>query len=315
MSAVSPRPVILDTDWWTDVDDVAAARVLVWAEREGLVEIAGLVLDAWMPDSVASLDAFFTAEGRPQLPIGVDYAATDFGGTPPYQTKMAAAQHSRSNLDALAATEFYRRILTAAQRKVDLICIGFGNALAALLASAPDEISPLTGLALTAEKVNRLWWMAGKWPVGSENNFARSDRARKSAHYIVDRWPTSITFLGYEVGDGVLTGGGLAESATTDLLAQALADHGSPGGRSSWDPMLTLLACIGDPARAGYDVVAGTADVDAVTGINSFAASPRGKHSYVRKLHPDNWYATAIDSILEQRTRKISGGGLDAVDK
>lgn len=311
------RPVIWDTDWWTDVDDAVAARVLVWAERAGLIQILGVVLDACMPDSVPSLDAFFTAEGRRNLPIGIDHKATDFGGNPPYQTRMArAGRNCRSNQEAEAAPTFYRRILAEFSQKVDLICIGFGNALAALLASEPDHLSPLAGMDMVVEKVNRLWWMAGYWPEGSENNIARNQRSRKSAHYIVENWPTPITFLGYEVGESVITGGELVKtSPANDLLAQALIDHGSPEGRSSWDPMLTLLACIGDPDAAGYDVVVGTAAVDEATGVNSFKVDPAGKHQYVVKRHPDSWYAETINGILRSGQSSDDRGEINAVEK
>lgn len=274
----------------------------MWAERAGLIQILGLVLDACMPASVASLDAFFRGEGREGLEIAIDHEATDFTGKPPYQTKMAQAKHSyRSNQEAAAAKEFYRRALAASWQRVDLICIGFGNALQSLLASGPDEISPLTGWQLVSEKVKELWWMAGKWPAGSEHNMANNARSKTSAHYLVNNWPTPITFLGYEVGESVLTGGAVAKTSPQELLAQALVAHGSAKGRFSWDPMLTLLACIGDIQQAGYDFVRGTATVDLATGSNSFTVDPAGKHRYVTKLYPDSWYEDKINHILDRR--------------
>ena len=34
-SAQCTKPVIFDTDWWTDVDDACAVRILLDAERKG----------------------------------------------------------------------------------------------------------------------------------------------------------------------------------------------------------------------------------------------------------------------------------------
>ena len=103
------------------------------------------------------------------------------------------------------------------------------------------------------------------------------------------------TFLGFEAGASVITGGRLSPDS---LLHQALADHGSPEGRSSWDPMLVQMAVLGDEERAGYRLVCGTASVDAETGENTFRRSETGLHGYVRKRFPDEYYRDRIDREL-----------------
>jgi len=295
-----PRPMLIGTDWWTDCDDVVAMRVLVWAERERLVDIVAVGMNACMPYSVASLDAFLTAEGRPNVTIGIDAEATDFGGNPPYQKNMLLYPHTRtSNADVEDAVRVYRRCLAQATRKVEIIEIGYPQVLANLLKSAGDDLSPKSGAELVADRVEKLWMMAGNWldeGNGSENNFARNDRSRTAGSYVCDHWPTPITFLGWEVASEILTGGSI--DSPDDMVAQALRDHGSPNGRSSWDPMLVLLACCGDEEAAGYRTVAGTARVDARSGRNSFAVDPQGKHRYVVKAKPDAYYKDAIDRIL-----------------
>ncbi len=299
------RTVLVGTDWWTDCDDVVAMRVLLWAERQGFVKLAAVGINACMEHSVASLDAFLTAEGSPGVRLGIDRKADDFGGRPPYQANMLAYPHARGSNDAAEdAVRLYRRCLAEAEERLDMVEIGYPQVLAELLDSEGDDLSPSTGLELVQAKVRKLWMMAGNWEdesCGLENNFARNARSRKAGSEVCKRWPTPITFLGWETASDILTGGTIA--SPEDPVARALRDHGSPNGRSSWDPMLVLLACVGDEEAAGYKVVKGRAFVDAVTGANSFIPDPQGPHGYVVKTKPDAYYQAAIDRIVESAQR------------
>ena len=82
-------------------------------------------------------------------------------------------------------------------------------------------------------------------------------------------------------------------------LKDALKDHGSGNGRSSWDPMLILLALIGDEEKAGYSTVQGTATVNPKTGENYFEKSPDGTHKFVVKAKDNDFYKNAINSLIE----------------
>lgn len=41
-----PRPVILDTDWWTDVDDAMAVRLALRADERDEIRLMGICVDA-----------------------------------------------------------------------------------------------------------------------------------------------------------------------------------------------------------------------------------------------------------------------------
>ena len=114
--------------------------------------------------------------------------------------------------------------------------------------------------------------------------------------YFCENCPVSVTFLGYEIGKGILTGSKLNHD---DHLYWVLADHGSAEkGRHSWDPMTMLLALVGDEESAGYRTVRGYATVDADTGANHFRADPNGPHCYVIKAKEDDYYSCKIDNLL-----------------
>ncbi len=290
------RKFILGTDWWTDCDDAVAMRLLLRAHKAGEIALLGIGINACMEYSVSSLDGFLGAEGVADLPLGIDLAATDFGGKPAYQKNLSMlATRYKRNQEVEDAVRLYRRILASSKEPVEIIEIGFLQVIADVLRSAPDDLSPLDGKALVKEKVSKIWVMAGKWDEegGKENNFARNDRARAAGAYFCQNCPTEVTFLGWEVGNTVISGDGLEK---TDHLYQVLVDHGSHNGRSSWDPMLCLLAVIGEEEAAGYSVVRGTACVDAVDGKNHFIPAVDGRHCYVIKTKEDSFYSDAINA-------------------
>ena len=281
------RRFILGTDWWTDCDDAAALRILLRAHKRGEIALSGIGINAYMPDSAASLLAFSHAEGVFDVPVGIDRAASDFGGNPPYQKRLAAREPMD---DAVLpdAADLYLTLLREAEEPLEILEIGYPQVLAEVLKRDPD---------LFREKVRAVWMMAGKWDnaEGKENNFTRAPRSREAGAYFCRFCPVPVTFLGFEVGVSVITGGKLKEG---DLLRQVLADHGSGNGRCSWDPMLVLLALDGSPEAGGYTAITGKASVDPLTGANTFLRSPDGRHRFVVKVKPDSYYAARIDELI-----------------
>ena len=292
------RKFILGTDWWTDCDDAIAIRLIVRAHKRGDIELCAVGINAAMEYSVASLDAFLALEGCFDIPLGIDLAATDFTGNPPYQKRLAPRSvRYKSNEEAEDAVSLYRRILSNASEPVEIIEIGFLQVFANLLESGADAISEKSGVELVREKVSHVWVMAGKWDKDGEceHNFANNQRARDAAKLFCDRCPVPVTFLGWEVGYGVITGGKLEHE---DHLYTLLCDHRSQNGRHSWDPMLTLLALIDNEERAGYDTVSGSASVDPETGANYFKKHPCGTHKFVVKKQENAFYAAQINKLL-----------------
>jgi len=295
------RKFLIGTDWWTDCDDVVAMRLFAWAHQNNIIEIAGIGINACMEYSCTSLDAFFTAEGLPNIEIAIDKAAVDYGGNPPYQKRMAAYRSKyRSNDDCEDAVRMYRKILSQTDGEIEIVEIGFAQVLANLLKSKADDVSDLTGMELFQKKVKKLWIMAGKWDEpngGRAHNFCKTKRTSVAANYLCENCPCPITFLGFEVSEQIRTGDVL-KGRENDLVANALKDHGSENGRFSWDPMLALLAITGNEKRAGYRTVSGKAMVDAETGANYFTQDENGTQCFVIKTELDDFYKSKINEIL-----------------
>ncbi len=291
------RSFILGTDWWTDCDDAVALRLITRAAKAKEIQILGIGINACMENSVASLKAFLLAEGMDSIPIGIDQDATDFGGNPPYQKRLAERMPNVTNADAEEAVRLYRRLLAQANEPIEIIEIGYLQVISSVLQSKADDISEKSGLELFREKVSKVWVMAGKWDADGEkeNNFCRNIRSRIAGRDFCELCPVPVTFLGWEVGFGVITGNHLDHN---DHLYTVLHDHGSRNGRHSWDPMLVLMSLIGDEGKAGYKTVVGTASVDSESGKNYFIKSDAGNHKFVIKQRENCFYGEQINRLL-----------------
>ena len=298
--SAATKPVIFDTDWWTDVDDACALRLLLQEDQEGKIDLIGVCLSAVCETSVPSLSSFLDYDGAGSLPLGADMEATDYPGVSSWHTTIIDAHQKRaasSVADVQDCVDFYRELLSKSRKKVDIIAVGFPNALSRLLESEPDKYSRLNGYDLVKKKVGHLWMMAGNYPEGEEHNFILTERSRTSGEIICSHWPTPVTFLGWEVGITVRVGGSLPED---DLLHKVLVAHGSADGRYAWDPMTAWMACLGSPEQAGFETVIGTVSLDATTGKNTFQTNSDGTHSYVVMSHDPAWYASAIEPLLQK---------------
>lgn len=293
------RQMILGTDWWTDCDDAVALRLLSRAHLRGDINLCGIGINACMEYTVASVDGFLHKEGITDMPLGIDLEGTDFGRNPAYQKRLSqyAVRYHR-NEEIEDAVRLYRRLLEAAKEPVEIVEIGYFQVIANVLKSPADDISDKTGVELVREKVSKIWAMAGKWDGEGEkeNNFCRNARTAVGAEAFCRLCPVPVTFLGWEIGFDVITGGNLREG---DVLHDVLVDHGSANGRCSWDPMLVQMALIGDEEKAGYRVVRGKARVDAQSGANYFERSEDGPHAFVVKAQPNGWYEQQINALIE----------------
>ena len=293
------RQFILGTDWWTDCDDAVAIRLMARAHKRGDIDLLGIAINACMEYSAKSLEAYLRTEGITDMPIGLDSDAMDFGRMPKYQKRLSELPSRFSgNADAEDALRLYRRLLANADGQVEIAEIGYPQVLAALIESPADDISDKTGMELIKEKVKCFWMMAGKWDEqgGRENNFCRNERASRAAAIVCEKCPVPITFLGWEVGHSVITGGKLPEG---DVLKQVIRDWGSENGRSSWDPMLVQLALTENVEQAGYSAVYGKASIEAETGKNYFEKDENGNRRYVIKEKEDGWYEELINTLIQ----------------
>ena len=168
---VGPIPLIVDTDYSFDVDDVGALCVAHALEDLGEAHLIGVVFDSGHPLGVAAIDAVNHYYGRPHIPLGAykGVFGRHVGGlyvptiARDHALRYPNAVHN-STMVADAASAYRRMLHAAADRSVVIAAIGFLTALRDLLASPPDEVSPLDGVALVRQKVRKVVFQGGWYP-------------------------------------------------------------------------------------------------------------------------------------------------------
>ncbi len=296
-AGIHPINLIFGTDWWTDCDDVAALDLLLKAHKFGLIDLKAVGINSVMSCSAPSLKAVCEQYGLDEIPIGLDRNAERKGFLCLYQKTLAAfCKPGFSNADCPDAYKLYRSALAGLSEKAVIVDVGFPQIIMELLQSRPDASSEQSGMELVKSKVSEIILMGGRWDkkVGMEYNFFAYPLNREAAAYICEHCPVPLTFLGFEVGKDIVTGG----KDVPGLTGIAYAAHRSPAGKPSWDPMTALFAITGNAEKAGYRRVAGKASVNPKTGANSFVPDAAGPHSYLVKTRENSFYQRQIQEIL-----------------
>ncbi|KAI1137151.1 nucleoside hydrolase [Hypoxylon sp. FL0543] len=257
-SSYRGKPIIIDTDIFSDVDDVGSLAIANVLHNFGLADLRGVAINTHSKYGALAASVINTYFGNGDIPIAAVRPLTNetFVDTRDfvlgeYASKIAYNWPRSLNDSSTTPTpvEMYRSVLSSATNKsITLISLGFLTNLAALLNSPPDDITPLAGPGLVSAKVKKLVIMGGRYPSGWEFNFAGADRA--SAQQVVNNWPRQVpvTYSGYELGKSILSGEKLANYARPDspvLAAYQWYVGRCSTVRESWDPVTTLYGILG----------------------------------------------------------------------
>lgn len=310
-----PCRLILDTDIDTDCDDAGTLALLHGLLRRGEVELLGVVCCVPIRACAACVQAANAWYGRADIPVGLA-SVPDWETDPAHALYRAGRLRSAARLyneslaqaweaahgpvEPVEAVSLYRRLLAAQPDGSVTICaIGMLTVLAQLLASGPDEHSPLTGPELVQKKVRRLVTMAlGSFPRGHDTfNWATDCPA---THAVLERWPTPVVVS--EWGETVLTGSRFIAAAPPDHpLRQAYQIWlgASTGQRSSWDQLAALYAVRGANGlfteRWGY-----RCRFDEVTGDHEWvpAAGAAPQHCHLTPAVDDATLARVVEDLM-----------------
>src|SRR5205814_1422041 len=179
-SAGGRVPIIVDTDMFSDADDVGALATAFGLQIKGEATVIAIgvntrtsrpavATNSWK--CVAAIAQFYNSAS---VPIGSDMPdngtatnTVDFVGP-------CSQLASPSTPAPDTAVNVFRRALAAQPNgSVVVVAVGYEENLSNLLHSAPDSISPLAGPELVAQKVKTLVIMGGRYPSGTgETNLA-----------------------------------------------------------------------------------------------------------------------------------------------
>ncbi|MEO6548750.1 MAG: nucleoside hydrolase [Ferruginibacter sp.] len=253
------RPVvniIFDTDIAPDYDDVGAMALLHAFADKGEAKILATISCNVFETTAPTLSLLNTYFNRPAIPVGITKDSFPNKDCSQHWAQAIVAKYPLSimnNDEAIDAVKLYRKILSEQPDKtVTIVSVGFFTNLGALLSSAGDEYSPLSGKELIVKKVKQLVSMAariGKDGVsGYEFNVTVDAAASKK---VFADWPTPVTISGFEIGEKILTGIRLIHnekiknSPVKDAFEIALTADKNTIGRNSWDETAVLVAVRG----------------------------------------------------------------------
>lgn len=224
--------VIFDTDFSSDHDDVGDLAVLHGLASVGECEIIGMMVSSQNGGATVGLDAYNTWYGKPNIPIG---RRPDVGGLGLYPAIIASEYPhgpETSPQEFPLAVNLYRQLLAESPDKSVIIAtVGYLNNLEALLKSGSDRYSALNGMDLVKQKV-KLWACAGgAFPSGGEFNFGVEPTA---AEYVINHWPTAVTYTPYSMGHDYSTCGRLPQLSLSNPVRRVYVDIKDSYPYPSW---------------------------------------------------------------------------------
>jgi pyrimidine-specific ribonucleoside hydrolase len=293
--------IIFDTDIGPDYDDVGALAMLHAFADNNKCELLATIASNNYPNVVPVLSVINTYFQRKDLPIGmVKGKSVQLPAWQKWDSVIVAKYPHRlkSNDEAEDAVTLYRKILAAQPDKsVTILTVGFITNMANLLMSKADAHSPLDGVALVKQKVQRLVSMAGAFPSGKEFNVEKDAAASK---YAFENWPTEIYFSGVEIGRKIFSGlplvnSSIQNSPVKDVFAISIPRaKEDEKGRKSWDQTAVLMAVEG--IEKYYTLVPGKI-ICHPDGRNEWNSDSKGQF-YVVEKRPVSEVEQTINDLM-----------------
>ena len=307
-AAPRPIPVIFDTDMGNDIDDALALQMLFNYERQGLIELKGITISKCNPHSVEFVDGVCRFNGFENMPLGFSYN----GPNPEDNTYLLPTLEAKKG-DGSPLIEPQRTLDSGideghiALRKmlvkekdgsVLLIATGPLTNIARLLESAPDEISPLDGVALVQKKVKSLHIMNGFYDrVAAEWNTLQDLEASK---IVFDLCPVQLIASGWEIGgvvhyphESIL--GDFGNPDENPVCVAYVHYQPMPYDRETWD--LTSVFDAIDPDHSVFQRSEPGRIAVREDGATIFTPDPAGKHQYLIVPNPDKAVKALVNRV------------------
>ena len=301
--------VILDTDIGSSTDDLFTMEMLYRYEDEGRCKLLGVMANRIGEDYAALADVMNTYFGHANVPIGLErngiktprvfidyrnlYKLTTGKGEPMFKQTV-------SDYSTLPdGWKLYRQLLASQpDHSVSICSLGFVSCLTQLLASEPDDLSPLSGVELVRQKVKCLYLMAGIFTSSeeSEYNFLQAPEFAKK---FFELWPRDVdaVFSPMEVGNEIeyKPETVISDISRTDIhpIKQVYMNYNCDTGQKMWDPMTLIQAVEGDAmfSLSERGIVSLTSKIG-----TSFTPSATGNHRY-QKPGSKAWSDEMLEKI------------------
>lgn len=290
--------IIFDTDMGPDYDDVGAITVLYALAGKGECKILATIASDSHPLIAPTIEVFNRYFGHPEMPVGIASAGSPgFTASNNWNDSLVSRFLKTKKVKSYpGAVEVYRKVLAKqADHSVTIVTVGFISNIRNLLNSKPDRYSDLSGLDLVKKKVKNWVAMAGGFPEGKEFNVEQDASASFEAF---GKWPAPVLFSGFEIGQHILTGAGVAKGDTTKSpVAWAYRynlrtyDKNPQPNRPSWDQTAVLCA------------VRGAENYFHVKGPGKFILDDKGFNTWNPKIDAGHYFITQKDPY--ERTAEV----------
>lgn len=245
------KPVILDMDMSTDVDDVCALRVAINADIVGDISLKAVTLSVKEKDNLnlKAVNGVLRYQGLRNVELG--YTTQDVIEDSPYWDVLS--HYSDDSYEIDNAVNVWRRVISESDRKVDIVTTGYVTNLYDFCVSQPDDISQLTGLELLNENVGNIYVTGGSWPEGYDNNFFSAEQTKTSLNWILDNVTRPVFFISNEAGGVIEVGSRVTHEYQDDPVSKALIAWGTDHGRAGWDPMVMYMCMTVDNLEQSHE--------------------------------------------------------------
>ena len=254
------NPVIIDLDFYSDVDDIMSLRMLAELDNLGYCDIkaAGMCVNGFEREVHNTLGY----SGLFDVPIGkssMDVPPDDYNIMDTYTT----FYNCDDSLVIKDAVQLYKDVLRESEHPVKIITTGYLTNIQLLL---QDE----EGLELVRNNCEGIYIVGGSYPSGMDNNFFYTPQAASAIRYVIDNSPAQLVFItnltlgtrsdtGLFPGfGGVFCGRGLYENDPNqyDIVTKALQyymDFYEVGmDKPAGDPMGVWIAVMPEGFRKCY---------------------------------------------------------------
>ncbi|MFA6949028.1 MAG: nucleoside hydrolase, partial [Eubacteriales bacterium] len=283
------KHIILDTDLGCDCDDVYALALLSRSHLDNKCSLDGVASSAPFPASPGAIRSILDHYGLSDIAAGRLGVHADgyYSEGRDFYAQAVTDAFPPSSVSFTESAELLRSLLAHAAAPVTLCVIGTLTNMSALLGSRGDEISPLDGVSLVREKVERAYIMAGDFThVGSVSVPTAEWNVKldiPAAQKFFDEFPCHVTVIPFELGVNVITGGAyVSKFGGSSPVSAAYIAHGSTAGRSSWDPITAYAAVYDGSERFGKLFARRHGDISVnADGTLNFAPNEGSRFEYL----------------------------------
>lgn len=299
--------IIIDTDYASDVDDVAAVKVGVQMDRTGLINLKALATSADGDYVCRAAHGQLSYEGYNTLPVGMARRGIEDEG--PHWDYFVTRLNDQATYQLIDAVDMYRNILRDSynnNRRIRIVVLGF-------MVNIQDIIMDAECYDLMSKCVDSIWIDGGAYPMsGRDFNFFWTEDCIASIQYAIENSPVPLVFITNETGCNYETGA--CVNCGRDLM-RIDPDLNEPvniayrkmeesdgvdlsGGHYAWDALAVWTAGLSrEQSMTKLTPVNAYVSDD---GTNTFILNPNGRHYIVERTNYDvNWYSQQLDNILK----------------